>query len=210
VLAWFEPRFLLGLTATPERTDGADLLTLCGDNLVHRCDVAEGIRRGLLCPFDYFGVPDEVDYTSIPWRSSHFDEEALTAAVATRTRAQNAFERPDRLVFFVTLDKGTMAAAYGYEDKFLSPTEFQWQSQNRNTQASQLGQKILHSREEGIEVHWFVRDKAEVGGKTQEFRYAGQLEFLRWEGEKPITVWWRLEEAVPEKLGAELGVPARG
>jgi hypothetical protein len=42
VIAWFEPRFLLGLTATPERTDGADLLTLCGDNLVYRCDVAEG------------------------------------------------------------------------------------------------------------------------------------------------------------------------
>ena len=83
VIAWFEPRFLLGLTATPERTDGADLLTLCGDNLVYRCDVAEGIRRGLLCPFDYFGVPDEVDYSNIPWRSSHFDEAALTAAVAT-------------------------------------------------------------------------------------------------------------------------------
>ena len=102
-----------------------------------------------------------------------------------------------------------MAAAYGYKDQFLSPTEFQWQSQNRNSQASQLGQKILHSREAGTEVYLFVRDRAKVGGKTQEFRYAGRLEFVRWEGERPITVWWRLCEAVPERLRTELGVPAR-
>jgi hypothetical protein len=44
LIGYFEPRFLLGLTATPERTDGADLLTLCGDNLVYRADMAEGIR----------------------------------------------------------------------------------------------------------------------------------------------------------------------
>jgi len=66
LIGYFEPRFLLGLTATPERTDGADLLTLCGDNLVYRADMAEGVRRSLLSPFDYFGVPDEVDYANIP------------------------------------------------------------------------------------------------------------------------------------------------
>jgi superfamily II DNA or RNA helicase/HKD family nuclease/diadenosine tetraphosphate (Ap4A) HIT family hydrolase len=93
LLGHFEPRFLLGLTATPERSDGADLLDLCDGNLVYRCDLAEGIRRGLLCPFDYFGVPDEVDYRNIPWRSSRFDEEALTTAVATTSRAENALDQ---------------------------------------------------------------------------------------------------------------------
>jgi superfamily II DNA or RNA helicase/diadenosine tetraphosphate (Ap4A) HIT family hydrolase/HKD family nuclease len=89
----FQPRFLLGLTATPERTDGGDLLALCGENLVYRYDLWDGIRRGLLAPFHYFGVPDEVDYRNIPWRSSRFDEEALTRAVATQSRAQNALEQ---------------------------------------------------------------------------------------------------------------------
>lgn len=93
VIDYFEPKFLLGLTATPERTDGGDLLALCQENLVFRCDLAEGIREGLLSPFHYFGVPDEVDYENIPWRSSRFDEEALTEAVATRSRAQNALEQ---------------------------------------------------------------------------------------------------------------------
>jgi superfamily II DNA or RNA helicase/HKD family nuclease/diadenosine tetraphosphate (Ap4A) HIT family hydrolase len=89
----FEPRFLLGLTATPERTDGGDLLGLCGENLVYRCDLWDGVRRGLLAPFHYFGVPDEVDYRNIPWRSARFNEEALTRAVATQSRAQNALEQ---------------------------------------------------------------------------------------------------------------------
>lgn len=51
------------------------------------------MREGLLCPFRYFGVPDQVDYRNIPWRSTRFDEEALTQAVATQARADNALEQ---------------------------------------------------------------------------------------------------------------------
>jgi superfamily II DNA or RNA helicase/HKD family nuclease/diadenosine tetraphosphate (Ap4A) HIT family hydrolase len=89
----FKPKFLLGLTATPERSDGGDLLSLCGNNLVFRCDLTTGVRRGLLCTFHYFGVPDIVDYRNIPWRSSRFDEQALTQAVATEARSKNALDQ---------------------------------------------------------------------------------------------------------------------
>ncbi len=58
--------FLLGMTATPERADGGNLLGLCQENLVYRQDTADGIRLGLLCPFHYFGIPDDVDYSNIP------------------------------------------------------------------------------------------------------------------------------------------------
>jgi superfamily II DNA or RNA helicase/diadenosine tetraphosphate (Ap4A) HIT family hydrolase len=93
VLRHFEPAFLLGLTATPERTDGGDLLGLCDENLVYECALGEGIERGNLCPFHYFGVPDEVDYEQIPWKSRRFDEDELTRAVATTRRAENALEQ---------------------------------------------------------------------------------------------------------------------
>src|SRR5262245_46931999 len=93
LIDYFEPKFLLGLTATPERTDGGDLLSLRGENLVYRCGVPDAIERDLLASFRYFGVPDSVDYTNIPWRSHKFDEEKLTNAVATRARAQNALEQ---------------------------------------------------------------------------------------------------------------------
>ena len=90
VLNHFEPRFLLGLTATPERFDGADLLALCGDNLVYRCDLVEGVKRRELAPFHYWGVADTVDFRPIPWRNGRFDPAALEAAVVTKERAEAA------------------------------------------------------------------------------------------------------------------------
>lgn len=90
VLGYFTPRFLLGLTATPDRLDGASLLALCDDNLVFRRDLLHGIGSHLLVPFSYFGVRDEVDFAPIPWRSGRFDSSALTEAVATQSRAEQA------------------------------------------------------------------------------------------------------------------------
>ena len=90
VIDHFQPGFLLGLTATPNRMDGADLLALCSDNLVYECPLIEGVERGDLSPFRYFGIADDVDYTPIPWRGGRFDPTALTAAVETHERAQHA------------------------------------------------------------------------------------------------------------------------
>jgi hypothetical protein len=72
--------------------DGADLLALCGDHLAYQCDLVEGIRRDELVPFSYWGVPDPVDFTPIPWRNGRFDPEALTQAVETGERAQQALD----------------------------------------------------------------------------------------------------------------------
>lgn len=93
IIDHFTPQFLLGLTATPDRSDGGDLLGLCEENLVYECDLWSGIDRELLSPFKYFGVPDPVEYAQIPWRSGKFDEAALTEAVATQARAENALDQ---------------------------------------------------------------------------------------------------------------------
>lgn len=90
VLSHFQPRFLLGLTATPERLDGADLLALCGDNVPYRCDLVDGVQRKELAPFHYWGVADTVDFAPIPWRNGRFDPAALEAAMATKERADAA------------------------------------------------------------------------------------------------------------------------
>ena len=93
IIDHFQPKFLLGLTATPERMDGGDLLALCQENVVFEASVPDGVSAGLLCAFQYFGVPDVVDYANIPWRNARFDPTELTAAVATEARAQNALEQ---------------------------------------------------------------------------------------------------------------------
>ena len=92
--AIFHPRFLLGLTATPERTDQSDILSLCDDNLVFTNNLFQGIEQELLCPFSYYGIYDEsVDYKEIPWRNGRFDPESLSNKLATLARAKHALRQ---------------------------------------------------------------------------------------------------------------------
>ncbi len=91
LLQHLRPRFLLGLTATPERTDQSDILSLCDDNLVYSRHLFDGIELGLLSPFHYFGIFDEtVDYKEVPWRNGRFDAHALEHKLATQARARHA------------------------------------------------------------------------------------------------------------------------
>ena len=93
VIDHFEPRFLLGLTATPERTDGGDLLALCQENLVYRCDLFRAIELGLLCPVPLLRSPRRGRLQQHPLAQQPLRRGALTEAVATRARAQNALEQ---------------------------------------------------------------------------------------------------------------------
>ena len=90
ILGFLEPAFMLGLTATPDRTDGADLLALCDDNVIYEASLAEGIARGALVPFEYLGVPDTIVFDHIPWRNGQFDPKALEFAASTSERAEAA------------------------------------------------------------------------------------------------------------------------
>lgn len=93
ILQHFNPLFLLGLTATPERTDQADILTLCDNNLVFERNLVHGINQQLLAPIHYYGIFDEfVDYQEIPWRSGRFDPELIDVAFATQKRAQHIYQ----------------------------------------------------------------------------------------------------------------------
>lgn len=88
ILGAISPRFLLGLTATPERTDSADIMGLFDDFTAYQADIARGVSLGRLTPFHYFGVKDDIDYAQIPWRNRRFDPEALAAAAQTETRME--------------------------------------------------------------------------------------------------------------------------
>lgn len=93
LLQHFQPRFLLGLTATPERTDQSDILSLCDDNLVYSRHLFDGVELGLLSPFHYYGIHDEtVDYQEIPWRNGRFDPTSLSHRLATLGRARHVLQ----------------------------------------------------------------------------------------------------------------------
>ena len=97
ILDVLEPAFLLGLTATPDRADEADVLGIFDDHLPYRADLADGVARRLLVPFAYEGLRDSVDYAPIPWRSGRFDPTALSEAVQTQQRMETLWAAWERL-----------------------------------------------------------------------------------------------------------------
>lgn len=65
LLVYYQPQILLGLTATPERMDGKNILDYFGGRIAAEIRLPEAIDRKLLCPFQYFGVTDTVDLSSL-------------------------------------------------------------------------------------------------------------------------------------------------
>lgn len=58
VLEHFTPKFLLGMTATPDRTDGYDIYNLFDYNIAYDIRLKEAMEYKLICPFHYFGISD--------------------------------------------------------------------------------------------------------------------------------------------------------
>jgi superfamily II DNA or RNA helicase len=54
----FTPSFLLGMTATPERTDGVDIFQYFDHNVAYEIRLQRALEEGMLCPFHYYGVTD--------------------------------------------------------------------------------------------------------------------------------------------------------
>ncbi|MBY6064517.1 DUF3427 domain-containing protein [Pseudidiomarina sediminum] len=78
VLEHFAPDILLGLTATPERHDGGDILADFGGVIAAEIRLPEAINRRHLCPFQYFGIDDDTDLRNISWRHGRYDIAQLT------------------------------------------------------------------------------------------------------------------------------------
>jgi hypothetical protein len=107
----------------------------------------------------------------------------------------------------VTLKKVKSDPGSAYEDRFASPTEFHWQSQTSMQRSDLKSRRIGNHQADGIALHLFVRDQKVQRGKSRPFVYCGQVDFASWEHDQPISVTFRLRQAVPEALRAELGVP---
>lgn len=78
LLEHFSPEVLLGLTATPERHDGGDILSDFGGVIAAELRLPEAINRRHLCPFQYFGIDDDTDLRNISWSRGRYDPAQLT------------------------------------------------------------------------------------------------------------------------------------
>ena len=78
LLTYYQPKILLGLTATPERMDGKGILPYFSNRIAAEIRLPEAIDRKLLCPFQYFGVTDVVDLDSLRWTAGGYDRTELS------------------------------------------------------------------------------------------------------------------------------------
>ena len=67
ILSYFSPRFLLGLTATPERSDSGDIYSLFDNNIAVEIRLRQALDYELVAPFHYFGITefDEITYENV-------------------------------------------------------------------------------------------------------------------------------------------------
>lgn len=66
IIRYFQYRFLLGLTATPNRMDGRNIYEICDYNVPFEITLKDAINKGMLVPFHYYGIYDGVDYSGLP------------------------------------------------------------------------------------------------------------------------------------------------
>lgn len=92
LLEYLRPRVLVGLTATPERGDGRDVTRWFGGHIAAELRLWDAIDRGLLAPFQYFGLKDPVD-ASPHWKRGRYDVAALDRVYSGHhVRARNIAE----------------------------------------------------------------------------------------------------------------------
>lgn len=77
LLTYYKPKILLGLTATPERMDGKNILEYFGNRIAAEIRLPEAIDRKLLSPFQYFGVTDVVDLNDLKWSRGGYEKGEL-------------------------------------------------------------------------------------------------------------------------------------
>ena len=99
-LSYFNPKFLLGLTATPKRMDGKDILSLCDYNVVDEIGIKEALEEDLIVPFHYFGVNDYmINYDNIPYKNGKYNEKVLLENLLLNTRTDYIVEKINKFGF---------------------------------------------------------------------------------------------------------------
>ncbi len=86
IINYFKPQVLLGLTATPERMDGGDIQEDFYNRIAAEIRLPEALNRKLLCPFQYFGISDSIDLSTVSWVRGRYVASELTNLYTSNDR----------------------------------------------------------------------------------------------------------------------------
>ena len=87
IFTYFHPKFILGLTATPERSDGEDMLELF-QNVAHKMDLKTAVERGVLVPIRCVRVKTNIDLTDVRINGIKYNSQDLESKLFIPERNQ--------------------------------------------------------------------------------------------------------------------------
>lgn len=93
VIKHFQPKFMLGMTATPNRTDNQSIISILDNNLIYEITQNEAIQRGFLVPFYYYALKDNIDYSNIRHNGYRYYMEDLNKALIIKRRDNTIIEK---------------------------------------------------------------------------------------------------------------------
>lgn len=141
IINHFKPKLLLGMTASPERTDGFDIYKLFDHNIASEIRLQDALKDDLLCPFHYFGISDlTVDGREI-------DEKTEFRYLATEERVNHVIEKAEYFGHNGDRVKGLVFCSRNDEAKALSDA---FNKRGYNTIALS-GSNSQSEREEAVE-----------------------------------------------------------
>lgn len=106
IFSYFKPRFMLGMTATPDRTDRKDIFEIFDYNKIFEVSLQEAIEDGYLVPYTYYGLLDNVDYSHIRYQNNRYRVDDLERNLIIPERNQAILRE--------YLDKGSGDKAIGF------------------------------------------------------------------------------------------------
>ena len=151
-----------------------------------------GLEDTLLCLHAAYGVREVL--TAVGW---------LTAArrVPFQAGVLPLSDRKTELLF-VTLDKSEgYHDRISYHDYAISAESFHWQTQNSAGPDTPSGRRYLESSSNGWQFQLFVRPR-----KGEAYRACGRVKLESAEGDRPMSLVWRLETSLPARLFREFSV----
>ena len=142
-----------------------------------------------------YSMRDTAPLTNYEKTHSSFRGQGLITAVKT-----------DYLLFVDLYKEEGIKESVNYDDRLLSTNVFQWQSPNSTKQDSDIGQNLIHNKDNKVNLHLFVRKYPSLEGLTAPFIYLGRVNTIEdsVKGNKPITMNFLLENEVPDQLYNEL------
>jgi hypothetical protein len=112
------------------------------------------------------------------------------------------FEDKQTDIFFITLNKSDkdFSPSTLYEDYAINERLFHWQTQSRTSEDSNTAQRYIHHKKNGTRIALFVREYKDENNYTSPFVFLGEAEYVKHEGNKPMSFVWQLKVEMPPAM----------